>query len=363
MPLVLLTGPEKAGKTTLARELLRQWDRDHPGLEGYYRHWSAISHDEEYAQALMEDRTRVQEGQLVIWDRGWPCEYVYSTLLPDTLDTGRNQLRSMSRLRTDPWLGEWLYGRAFDMKIVVTRPTDRLIADRDSTDLPCDPEQERNLYIEYGRRFGYLQVNGSQTPQESAYGLLNNWNRELSRRILSETEQTHYPEYVGPRVPVVTVVGEGLSSKPGFRGAYLPFTSRLTIPMGRIIGDKAFELGWTNIGTPVHAPIILACGVAAAEWAYYQYKDTDKTILYVPHPSYVYRYNGNQAVQKKELLETTVRWIRDSVIGNPDFQEDVDQQIAAGTITPYEPYIVRRRRAIEERQTTGSNQTGVITHG
>ena len=357
MPLVLLTGPEKAGKTTLARALVAEWDKRFPFVGSFYRHWSAISHDDEYAAALKEDRKLVASGQLVVWDRGWPCEHVYSQLLPETLDTGRNQKRILSRLYADPWLGEWLYGRAFDMKVIVTREPEQLTADRDETDLPCDPEEEYNKYVEYGQRFGYLRISGINTPEASAVGLLNRWDRAYRQRLV-------YPEYVGPSTPVVTVVAEPLAAKPGFRGAYLPFTSRLAIPLGRIIGDKALQIGWADIGQRIDSELVLACGSQAAEWCYHVYgDDPGKTIVYSPHPSFVFRNNGGRADKARDRLEELGRWLRDSVIGNPNWREEVNGRLEEGWIEPYIGYAERRRRQIADRMKTGSNKTGVTKHG
>src|SRR3989304_2111146 len=100
MSVIVFDGPEKAGKSTII-EALRQYAKSTKFFDRVYvRHWGPVSPDDRvYAHELSQDSTCFNE--LVIWDRCWPSEYVYGNLL------GRSR-----RGTGDPWLLEWLHGRA-----------------------------------------------------------------------------------------------------------------------------------------------------------------------------------------------------------------------------------------------------------
>jgi hypothetical protein len=283
MPLIVLDGPEKAGKSTLAQELVRQHN-------AVYVHWGPVKDHSRYVEALERD-VALAEHRLVVWDRCWASETVYGPLL------NRKQ-----RDESDPWLMEWLYGRAANTvgtrAIVLPINRDRLAVLRDDTDLPVDPIAEYEKYMAYGRRFGWQIM----------------WNtyEEVSVRrnadLLASAAYAQYkkvtiapPHYAGPPDPDVLVVGEDGNpdnpSKP--RGCWIPFTSRYTTRLGRAMGDNALRCGWTNfphvIPSVLRSPrTVLACG----DRVYSRLLAMDvlgphQRLVKIQHPSWMYRWPMN----------------------------------------------------------------------
>lgn len=136
MPVLVVDGAEKSGKSTLIRVITDGWEG-----QSRVRRWGPVTSDTEYLTALRED---VEFPGLVVWDRSWASEHVYSVLM-----------NRPGRLRTDPWLGEWLYGRAVDLKVVLDSHGDQRAARRDETDLPVNPYVEGAAFSEYASKYGW----------------------------------------------------------------------------------------------------------------------------------------------------------------------------------------------------------------
>lgn len=271
--IILIDGPEKAGKSTLIAELAKVLDKN---LQ--VRRWGPVSPDDRvYSEPLRED---YQSKTWNIWDRGWPSEHVYGMLL------GRDR-----RLAVDPWLGEWLHGRAVQTSGLRVILLPELLAQvdnrRDETDLPVDVFAEKTAYFEYARRFGYLTLINDYTE----VGLQYNVNQIISR--LSKTQTLTPPAYAGPIDARVVFVGEKLNDKAcrSMPGSWLPFSSRLTTELGRRLGDKAFKCGWTNVGDVTQEFLadryVVACGESAVRWL----SGIGIVRMVVPHPAWLYRYN------------------------------------------------------------------------
>lgn len=143
--LLVIDGPEKAGKTSLI-EALRTWVTL-KGEPTKVRKWGKLDDgkwaiDEVYGFALDEDQ--LHPG-LVIWDRSWASETVYGQLL--------NRDR---RLAERPELGESLYGRRVQLKIILGGPSPAiLMGDRTEDDLPVSPAKEQEAFVAYGRQYGW----------------------------------------------------------------------------------------------------------------------------------------------------------------------------------------------------------------
>lgn len=143
--LLVIDGPEKAGKTTLIEALRTRVILG--GAETTVRKWGKLDDgkwavDEVYGVALDEDEAKPG---LVIWDRSWASETVYGQLL--------NRDR---RLAADPDLGDKLYGRRVKLKVILGGPSPAIMAgDRDAEDLPVAPAQEQEAFVAYGRRYGW----------------------------------------------------------------------------------------------------------------------------------------------------------------------------------------------------------------
>ena len=225
--LILLDGPEKAGKTTIATELA--WK-----LNGVVVHWGPCITDRVYQEGL---RAAAVSKQPVIWDRGWPSEHVYSEML------GRGR-----RLGADPWLGEWLYGRAFQtcgVRAIIAGPDPtQLAALRTPDDLNVDPAIEQRLFVEYGSRFGYTVIHNQHTKEdvERTCALLF----RLAQKATGASQTPGLPNWAGPAdAPIVVVFGTKPDMIKGLDG-WLPGTSSQGIALGRVFGDEGLTMGWTT---------------------------------------------------------------------------------------------------------------------
>jgi hypothetical protein len=286
--MIIFDGPEKAGKSTLIEEVRKSWE-----MSGRHRclvrHWGPVAPDDRvYVEKLKPDvQFAAGETNLMIWDRSWPSEYVYGNLL------SRDR-----RLASDPWLGEWLYGRAFQTlgtRVMVTAPADVLEHRRDKTDLPVDVRDEKHLYEHYAVEYGWKIVDTGTTmvhlQQTVAFVLADLW-RDIQGLLINPP-----PAYCGPRDAKIIFVGEALSAKPGMPGAWLPFTSNLTTQLGRMMGTKAFQCGWTNARdcAPQQlraARVVVSCGEVAQKWVS-TYVNPHNHIN-IPHPAYLFRFKKAQ---------------------------------------------------------------------
>jgi hypothetical protein len=274
--IILIDGPEKAGKTTLAREVVAL------DPEVRYRHWTQPSGYAEYLRALYED---LCAGDVVVWDRGWPSDAVYGELMP----------AGTRRFPADPWLGEWLLGRAVDtsgLRVVLAPSTSALIYRRadhqDPTDHKVNPIIERDLYVEYGERFGY-----AVRSEIDAADLLT------AARLKSQMPCSVLPpRYSGPAKAKVVFVGEARKERSAFP---LPFITPMTTQYGRLLGDAAMECGWTNVDAHPSwlrdRELVVACGNLAIAWCHRNGVEAEP----VPHPAWLYRWaSGRQKIEETE---------------------------------------------------------------
>ena len=295
MSVIVIDGPEKAGKTTLARELELQFER--MGRSAAVTHWGPVHPDDREHTELLKQHT-ADLGTVHIWDRGWPSEYVYGRLLQ----------RTDHRMTEDPWIGEWLHGRAVQahgLRVILTGPSSTELSRlRDSSDHDVSPAVEQALYREYGRRFGWLVVKNEHTSAglSKAVG-------EVMMTYLSVKQSTLHPsKWCGPMSASVLVVGEILS-KRFIPGGWLPFTSRFTAMLGRELGDDAFKVAWTNaVGCDPRLMwgrgTVIACGMIAFRWCRkYKREKEDQRLVYIPHPSHMYRYNN----ERTEVMRSKTR--------------------------------------------------------
>lgn len=147
MPIMLIDGPEKAGKSTFVSKM-RQSDEC-----SVLRQWGPVSSIVEYLGPLAEDYAIVQEGGFVIWDRSWASEFVYNKLVRNRPTDGR----TLDFLETGPWL-------KYLVKIMLVSTDDTLKSrrqeHRDPTDHKVDPKEERAAFISYGKQFNWTIIEG-----------------------------------------------------------------------------------------------------------------------------------------------------------------------------------------------------------
>lgn len=301
--IIYLDGPEKAGKSTLARYLA-----DHFGWK--VRHWGPVPGDHVYAKQLAED---IASNDNWVWDRGWAAEHVYARLL--------NRDR---RLRDDPWLGEWLHGRAVETvgaRAILLGPSTQVLRDlRDRTDLAVDPGQERHLYRNYGLRFGYFVYNNRHDDRTLEY---------MAAQLDAQARDRHGhglrpPAWAGPPDATVVFLGERRNGPPMWdQGRWLPFASRLTEQYGRLLNGAAiYHAAWTNTEDAkendkiqrrlVSARLLVACGREAQEYA--RRELGRDFIVDVPHPAWLYRwaYASDARRDTEALLKSTLTMYQDS---------------------------------------------------
>lgn len=290
MTVLVFDGPEKAGKTTLinatAAELRRR------GFDVNIRRWGPVDPDDRvYAPALQKDVTEPETFHL--WDRSWASEYVYATLL------NRNR-----RLNREPWLGEWLHGRAVSAtgaKFMVLGLPQELTARRDATDLPVDPGAEFRYFRSYQIRNAWYPVTNEYTDESLATNVNNVLRWSWPNHLLNVSSGGTYrpPHYAGPISSPVLIVGKARSEFESVRGAWLPFTSRLTTEFGRRIGVNALHCGWTNLADAKEEmfwgrSMIVFCG-KGVDWPY-EWIPSGTLRVNVDHPSFTYRFNAEQRV-------------------------------------------------------------------
>lgn len=304
MTVIVIDGPEKAGKTTLINELVKTLIDMRVPVEQV--HWGPVSPDDRvYSPVLKEHCQDLQ--RVWVWDRGWSSEYVYGKLL------NRDH-----RGASDPWLLEWLHGRAVQVsgvRIMLSGPHSSILNHlRDSTDLAVDSFDEKSLYKEYAQRFGWEWLENEHT-QESLERSVKFIVNRLHSRSSYNTEAWSPPRFAGPPDAKVVVVGEKLSDNP-MPGGWLPFTSRLTTMLGREFRDDAFKLLWTNVedcdpqllGS---REIIIACGTIASKWCRLEVKGgPGQTVVSIPHPSYVYRFNSEKTRRQLESIRQVVQSLK-----------------------------------------------------
>jgi hypothetical protein len=313
MSVIIIEGPEKAGKSTLAGLLRMALMRTHLHDSVIIRHQAgrADPDDRVYSKQLMDDTSAPPDELVVIWDRGWPSEYVYGNLL--------GQPR---RLAKDPWLGEWLHGRAVQangLRVMLLGPgANELRRRRDDTDLPVDPQDEKTMYTRYGKRYGWTtlptfsSVSTGMLPltaEDHAQLVCDQFELTLSKKLGAITPLP--PVYCGPINARVVVVGEQRSDTL-LGGGWLPFTSRMTTILGRLFGDRAFDVGWTNAhdcppSSLREARTFITCGEIAHRWVEGEVLKGGQEEVRLPHASHAFRFNNSIASEEHKSIIQTIR--------------------------------------------------------
>lgn len=305
MPVIAIDGNEKAGKTTIILSLLHKFNE--MGVRSERVHWGPVSPDDrEYSYLLKQHTT--DYSKVWVWDRCWVSEYVYGNLL-----------HRDHRGAEDPWLLEWLHGRAVQLggsRVMILGPDpDELARLRDESDLAVDPASEQLLYKKYAQRFGWTVIN-NQHNKESLDASVNAILSDFMSKDKYVMMGMVPPKYAGDPEAVVAVVGEALSSET-ILGGWLPFTSNFTTRFGREFGDDAFNVLWTNAADCdarllSNRKIVITCGKIAGEW----YMDTRKEVVEgqkvvnIPHPSYLYRYNNPKVRGQLESVRQVLQALK-----------------------------------------------------
>jgi hypothetical protein len=286
--MITISGPEKAGKTTLVAEVKRQLLES--GEPVFSRHWPKPVSDLEFLEGLKVDMEKVAAGEWVLWDRSWICEHVYSKLL-----------HRDGRFGQDPWLAQWLYGRAVDtvgvQAVLLPTVVEQLSKRRDETDHPVDPIDEYGAYFQYARDFHIERLYNMYRSEDVR---MNAGFLIQKARWVCDMVTALPPTYAGPPHAATVVVGEVRNEKSALPGSWLPFTSPMTTQFARMLGADAFRLGWTNAAeiNPValrkEGRTFITCGEKATTFA--RFYVNAKSVLDVPHPSYLFRWGRAKAL-------------------------------------------------------------------
>jgi hypothetical protein len=286
MSVIIIEGPEKAGKSTLANVLYGTLSPRNTGGRVVIRHQTgrARPDDRMYAEQLAEDTSQPASKLIAIWDRGWPSEYVYGTLL-----------KQDRRLAADPWLGEWLHGRAVaanGLRVMLTGPNSKeLKARRKGDDLPVDPAAEQALYTAYGLRFGWTVL--GQAPIDTLVRIV----LEAFDGCVSNVGALP-PNYAGDPNAEIVVVGDERVGRV-IPGGWLPFSTPLASIIGRMLGDDMTAAGWVYAyncppETLRSAKTLITCGPKALAWVrnYVMREGGGQRLIEWPNPSYAFSYNN-----------------------------------------------------------------------
>jgi hypothetical protein len=140
--IIIIEGPEKAGKSTFIARLKEHLES--AGLTVMIRKWGKPEIDDrEYVEPLAEDVANQNPKEIIIWDRGWVSEYVYSSFY------GRP-----SSLRHNSMRAEEIYTSQVDINgglkfIMLPGDIDELKIRRNSTDLDIPVDIEYEMFLGY----------------------------------------------------------------------------------------------------------------------------------------------------------------------------------------------------------------------
>ena len=219
--IISIEGPEKAGKTTLANEILEGFEPD------MSRVVKQSGRDSKDGWGYLHDFIfGIDSNTIDVWDRAWIGENVYGRLL------GQERL-----FTNDPFVCEWIYGRILEGRggkfILLPRTPFQLEVLRDDTDLPVNPVAEYDTFASYSAAWGYTILTNNYIERD----LLEN-SVEARRSVFVDVHKNHSTAYVGSRRPMVTFVGNSIQEFP-FETR--PFFDRVSAEYFRPYGKQAIK--------------------------------------------------------------------------------------------------------------------------
>lgn len=294
--ILVLEGPEKSGKSTLANAIAEK-------LNIKIRHWGPVNPDDRvYTKYLIDES---QNEEWIIWDRCWPSEHIYGKLL-----------RRNRRLSYDPWLGEWLHGRAVQangLRIIVLPSTvEQLINRRDVSDLFVDPSKETRAYAKYAREFDWdVYVNPyTKRALSKAVTTICAKMKTISMLSINQTK-LHNNIFAGNRNSNVIFVEENTQNFD-VPGAWLPFTSSNAIVFARTLGSIVFKCGYmscNNIPENLWNKKFIACGLDKDVISETKFKK----VLYLPHLTKYFDNQSNKSSDIEDIVNKTKNFIKENI--------------------------------------------------
>jgi len=249
--IILVDGPEKAGKTTLI-SLLQNELQTYMASSVLTRKQGPWEPDD--SVVAPDVRSDTEYDGYVLWDRGWPSEEVYATLL-----------YRKRRAQNNPFLMEWLHGRATTMKYILLPTSTSFLNDlRDSTDLPVDPEKEYVEFFKY-KLMGYTILYNDYTRESL-------WRNVQTIIAGTFTGGRHIGVYGNPKSKYwfVTHLNSGCK---GDRWMPLSYTTAADLFGSAILKEKSLQYAYmfSHIGNPslLRNKVVTAIGKEAADWVRY----------------------------------------------------------------------------------------------
>ena len=291
MPVIVVEGPEKAGKSTFIERLKLLL-----GPATQVRHHAAVSPvpgqplDARYSAELQVDLD--SPAKYTIYDRAWASDHVYDRLLG----------RETSRLAYDQFLGEWMYSRAVattGVRVMLLGPSDaHLYARRTADDHSIQPHIERAAFQQYAEAWNWDRCVRTPTDPAALDALAASVVALAQRRTLDMLDlRLGPPTYVGPAWPRVLFVDEIRNGINLVQGSFLPFSSYYATKFGRSLGPLALHCGWAS---PIavtdkllsRARLIVTCGAGARERTaeFLQRGQSRPQVMDIHHPSWLYKW-------------------------------------------------------------------------
>lgn len=171
MPLLIVDGPEAAGKTTFICRLTEVWN----GVVDQ-RQWGPVTSWTIYLKPLEEDLEKAKNPtNLVIWDRSWASEWAYDILLSRGRGTRLTKLAAL----------EEKVNQGGGYKVMLTAPPQILrerrskrVLDGGKPDLPVHPSHEARLFGIYADMNDWVLTDSTYI---SAHTILNEVELKFER--------------------------------------------------------------------------------------------------------------------------------------------------------------------------------------
>lgn len=159
--LIIIDGPEAAGKSTLIDAMMTELAGQNPSCVhfGPVTEWIEFSTDLETAVNYHPRPT--------IWDRSWSSEVVYNVCMNRGRDISREGIMAL----------EAQANKVHATKILLVPPAEVLTKRRaergpESGDLPVLPSEERYSFLEFAREWGWMYVTGVHKPERLARSII-----------------------------------------------------------------------------------------------------------------------------------------------------------------------------------------------
>lgn len=162
MPLVIIDGPEAAGKSTLINSLSEAW-----GEENLYRHWGPRKSWLEYCGPLFEDLTLCASNPqcLVVWSRSWLSRVVYNKLLDQGQRIPSTVISELDNIVVAS--GGLLILVTAPVRVLVERRNERLLDATAKPDHPLDPQREMSEFQAQTSRRKWKVLSGIDPPEDN----------------------------------------------------------------------------------------------------------------------------------------------------------------------------------------------------